>query len=731
MVVDLTEAAGRQRFDDLLSQADVWVDASRPGELAAIDPGLDPPAVAARHPHLVVTSVTDFGQTGPYATHLGTDLISIAMGGLLFRSGSPDRPPVAPPGSMGHDSAGVAAALATVLAVWQRRVDGLGQHLDVAATEAVANLTDWGIPGWSLSGGTGARAGAGPIYPIYPCADGHVRMVSPLNPREWQALREWLDDPEELAGPEWDDITHRFANAATINELIVRFFSTRGKEELARDAMERGLAVTPVLRPGEVLDNEHATSRATFADTEVAPGVAGRLMAGWFSVDGERAGYRDRAPHPGEHDDAAWSDDGWSAPEAQPGTVPAERPLEGLRVLDFGVGAVGVEGGRLLAEYGADVIKVESSVHPDFIRVVFGSDMNPMFASSSRTKRSLGVNLETEAGRDLVLRLVEAADVVVENSATGVMARLGMDHASLSERNPGIVMVSSQLMGDRGTWSGWKGYGPNTRAPGGITWLWAHPDQEDDPPGTSAVHPDHFVGRLLALLAVALLLRRERTGRGGHADAAQIDTAMGQIGDLLLAESVAAGSVRPVGNTSERGAPWGVYPCAGEDEWCVICVRSDDEWERLRAAIGAPAWTEGASYGTADGRLSARAEIDDRLGEWTGERGAREVMEVLQAAGVPAGMVLHPALQAEDPQFQARRFMQAVDQPGLGSLVLEGPAFRGSRLADPLVRPAPATGQHTREVCATLLGLSDAEVDELVGAGVLEEPVPEGETSDG
>ena len=726
MVIDLGDDEGRKRLDDLLAGADVWVESSLPGELSAVDPSLDPSVVVTRHPHLVITSVTDFGRTGPYAGYVGTDMISVAMGGLLFRSGSPERPPLVSPGNLGHDAAGAAAALGTLLALRQRYADGLGQHLDVSATEAVANLTDWGLPTWSDSGATAARAGAGAIYPIYPCADGHVRMVSPLNPREWRSLVEWLGRPEEIAGPEWDQIMHRFGHAETINDLIVRFFSTRSKGELSDDAMERGLAVTPVLRPGEVLRNEHAASRETFGEVEVASGVKGRLMAGWFSVDGDRAGYRYRAPDVGEHDDEGWPDGtrmAFGDAEGDPGSSPS-RPLEGIRVLDFGIGAVGVEGSRILAEYGADVIKIESSVHPDFIRVVFGSDMNPLFASSSRTKRSLGVNLDTDEGRALVLRLAAHADVVVENSATGVMDRLGMDHASLSALNPGIVMVSSQLMGSHGVWRGWKGYGPNTRAPGGITWLWSHPEDEDEPPGSSAVHPDHFVGRLLALLAVAMLLRRERTGRGGHADAAQIDTAMALIGDLLLQESITPGSVHPLGNRSERGVPWGVFPCEGDDEWCAICVRSDDEWERLRQALGDPEWAAGPAYATAQGRREDLAAIEGRLEGWTGARGAREVMETLQAAGVPAGMVLHPALQAEDPHFEARDFAQPVEQPGVGPLLLEGPAFRGSRMAGPLVEAAPATGEHTREVCTTLLGMSDDEVDALVEAGVLEEVEP-------
>jgi crotonobetainyl-CoA:carnitine CoA-transferase CaiB-like acyl-CoA transferase len=154
----------------------------------------------------------------------------------------------------------------------------------------------------------------------------------------------------------------------------------------------------------------------------------------------------------------------------------------------------------------------------------------------------------------------------------------------------------------------------------------------------------------------------------------------------------------------------------------VINVRDDDEWARQRAAIGDPAWAQDAAYATAEGRLARRREIDERLAAWTSPRSAREVMETLQARGVPAGMVQNPKQQLEDPHLAARGYHRPIEQPGIGRLVLEGPAFHGSALPEPIVAPAPALGQHTREVCAELLGMATGEIERLIADGVLEVP---------
>jgi crotonobetainyl-CoA:carnitine CoA-transferase CaiB-like acyl-CoA transferase len=223
----------------------------------------------------------------------------------------------------------------------------------------------------------------------------------------------------------------------------------------------------------------------------------------------------------------------------------------------------------------------------------------------------------------------------------------------------------------------------------------------------------------VAVNALAALLRRERSGRGGHGEVAQVEVVTAMLGDLLCKAGIEPGSVVPRGNRNERGAPWGAYRCAGDDQWCVITVRDDDDWRRLRRALGDPAWARERAYDTAAGRFAAQDALDAALGEWTGARSKAEVAQTLQRHGVPCGPMLTGTDQLDDPHFVARGYPRWTEQQDLGRIAFEGPCFRGSGMLDADIRQAPRLGEHTREICRDLLGMDDAEIDALDAAGVL------------
>jgi crotonobetainyl-CoA:carnitine CoA-transferase CaiB-like acyl-CoA transferase len=734
VVLGLHTEDGRVDFETLVAGADALIESSGPGGLAAIDVSVAPRGLAAAYPHLVVCSISHFGADGPHADWSGTDLVDAAAGNMAYRFGPRHRAPLAPPGSMASDSAGIAAAVA-VLAAWHQALgNGHGQWLDVSAVEAMANLGDWSLPMFSALGRDQVRDGAGTLYPIYRCADGHLRMVTPLTGREWTALVEWLGHPDSVSGDEWIQPAYRMARLAELRDVLAKFFADKPRDATVADGIARGLAIAPVLQPGEVLDHPHFVSRHTFTDVEVAPGTTARLVDGFASIDGVRAGVRTAPPAlPSASGLAAAAIDPWPArPTPDESFGLGTRPFAGIRVLDFGIGGVGVECSRLLALLGADVVKIESSANPDFQRVVLGGQMNGAFASSSRSKRALGVSLTDPEGVKLVHRLASVADVVVENRGTGALDRLGVGWDALHAVNPRLVMVSSQLMGDRGTWSDWKGYGPITRAVSGLAWLWNHPEDLDDPQGVTTIHPDHQAGRWMAVLTAALLLRRARTGEGGRADVAQVEVIVGQLGDLLAAESVTPGCVRPTGNEGPD-APWGVFRCADltdeglapgvEEDWIAVSVRDDADWARLAEVVGAPEWRDPGLAARA-ARQARHAELDSRLGLWTATQTALDAATRLQAAGVPAARLVHPRTLPEDEHERSRDFIVSLEQPGVGPMRFEGPPFRGPSLGPPIETPAPWPGEHTREVCREWLALPDAEIDALLASGALEQYTP-------
>jgi crotonobetainyl-CoA:carnitine CoA-transferase CaiB-like acyl-CoA transferase len=234
--------------------------------------------------------------------------------------------------------------------------------------------------------------------------------------------------------------------------------------------------------------------------------------------------------------------------------------------------------------------------------------------------------------------------------------------------------------------------------------LWNYPEEENRPAGSTNIYPDHFVGRLGALAAVAGLFQRERTGVGYHAEAAQFEGAIGFFGDWLARESLAPGSVRPRGNASERGAPWGVYPCAGEDEWVAICVRSDAEWQALCEALDSPEWTRAPGLETTLGRIAARAELDRHLAVWTRTQAPHAVMHLLQARGVPAGALHHPAHEMADPHLRAWATWRASTSRRSGGSRPRAPSSARA-ICPRRSSAAPMLGQHSREVCREWLAL--------------------------
>lgn len=727
VVVDLGTDSGRAGFERLLAGADVWIETTRPGTLAAV--GLDPKEVAERHAHLVVLSVTDFGQTGPYRDYEGSDPVLSAVAWVLFRAGVPELPPVLPPGSLPYDMVGAGAALAALTACLDRDRTGRGQYLDMSVMEAVAQLTDWGLTSYSVIRKLGrygeVRDGGGSVYPVIPCADGFVRPAM-VTVGEWRKLRAWIGESgiggELIQQDHWDDQVARFgAFDELLRPVFVEFFAEKTMIEASTEGQKRGIPITPMLTPAGAMQADQFSYLGSFADHPVGD-ETGRIPSGFLLVDGRRVGAMTPAPRPGAErvEDVGWEPRRCVAGE---GTTGAGRPFSGLRVLEFGVAGAVPEMGRLLAEYGADVIRIETPKRPDLFRQLGGpTGMSPVFASSNRATRSFGVDYTDPAGAELVVDLVKGADVVMENLPPGTLDPYGLGLDRLRAVNPDVLVVSSQSMGRRGPWSSWRGYGSNTQLPSGMSWLWSFPDREEPVPQNVAF-PDHFVGRLGAFVVAAeLIARRRGRARGRHVEIVQAEMAVNLLGEIYLQESLDPGSARPRGNRSPLGAPWGVYRCAGEQRWCVITCRTDDQWRGLAAAMGDPEWSEDPALAAAAGRAAAHDLLDERISAWTAERDDKEVMRILQAHGVPAGYMMYMSDQPDDPHLRQRGYVREVDQPPLGPVLFEGPAFHATGLPDPLTGPAPLLGEHTLEVWTGVLGRDPAEAARLIERGILVRP---------
>ena len=489
IVLDTETAAGQQQLLDVLRRADIWIDTA-PAEVRR-DTALDVEAVRAAVPDLVVVSVRPFGEAGPYAGYQASDPVLFALSGMLSLSRLTGRPPLPPPGRIAYDVGGAIAAYTALVGLWDRLETGRGHRFQVSLHEAMVQAGDAVLPVAEQLGPGGPLS-----YPTYRCTDGFVRLVL-LLPRHTEAMLAWLGEDREDGPPDP-------ANTAELAAEYRRFFASRDVASTVDEAQRRGIPLAPVLTLQAVLDAEPLRAGGVFVDGEVIADRRAVIPAGLFQIGDDNAGFRHRAPDVGEHTDevlAATDTSHRVSVTHVPAAAPPP-PLAGVRVLDFGVVYAAPETGKLLADFGADVIRVESRSNPDLARLAGGAaGMSAQFVTLNRNKRSFGVDLKSDVGRELVRRLVQRSDVLVENMARGVLDKLGLGADELRELNPGLIIVSSQLFGRAGAWSDWRGFGPSARGAGGLSGLWRYADDETGFADSTSVFPDHFVGRLGALAA--------------------------------------------------------------------------------------------------------------------------------------------------------------------------------------------------------------------------------------
>jgi crotonobetainyl-CoA:carnitine CoA-transferase CaiB-like acyl-CoA transferase len=734
LVVDLTTPAGRARFTALARDADAIVDTRPPGELDAMGLGFE--QLRAEHPRLVQTSITPFGQQGPYRDWIGSDLVTSALGGALYVTGDADDPPVRLAGRQAYVTASLAAASGTLIALHHARRSGRGQRVDVSVLEAVVSATHiCGIGKWRDDGIVPRRNGTGLFASVpsgtYACRDGLVYLMV-NRPRHWQTLAAWIaevtgvdsvQDPL-FEGPSSRRIPYRDLIDTYVADLTARFTVA----EVYAEGQRRHLAFTPVRSADAVVRDEHLAARDFFVavpqqdGTRITlPGPPYRLAATPWAV---------RRPAP-RIDEAAADLEPRSAPIA-PSISPASSAsgrgaLAGLRVLELTVAMAGPWIGRFMAACGAEVIRVESRNHPDVVRLYVppsaperGVDPqgSPWFTDWNAGKRFVALDLEKPEAVAICRRLAACSDVVVENNAAGVVDKLGLGWERLRAAKPDLVMLGTSGYGDRGPHRGYVTWGPNIEALSGLATLSGFAERACTI--TQYAYPD-VVSALHGLVAVlAALAHRDRTGAGQYVNVAQLEATIATVGDVM-ADVLATGRVpERSGNRSESGAPYGCYRCRGVDRWCAITVESEDAWQRFCRAVDHREWRDDVRFRTQRERLANAAALDALVEGWTSEREATVAMRTLQEAGVAAGVVQNVADLAADPQLAARGFFEHVRHCTRGEVEATGVPLGLTETPPRTGIAGQAIAQDHRYVFEEILGMSRDEVARAVASGAIE-----------
>ncbi len=672
-----------------------------------------------------------------------TDLTAMAAGGHIVLNGFPEDPPVYAGGNLSHKQGSIAMAEAALALITQRRRGGEGAdggRITVSMQEAVAFTTLQTASGnfWSwhqMSPDRHIPIGSGATFQA---GDGHWLSFT-IHPPHWSRFVDWVDEvlgleDGQLRGGDWEDEFWREQQQDEIRPWIQRLCQALTVTELHDRGQELGLLVLPINTVEEVANDPHLWARGYFQEVP-HPQLNTNVILPRSPVRTRGVQPQaQRAPMLGEHNDRYLPAAGSPAPtEAPParesGTArygpppPPRRPLDGVRVLDFTWAIAGSLGTRLLADLGAEVLKIESESRIDPIRYRgvqppdhFSINTNGTFNDCAGGKKSVTLNLKTEEGIAAVRELAEQSDIVTSNYTPYRLDRWGIGYDDLKEINDDIIVVNVAVMGIDGPRAEWRSYGNGVVAMCGLAWRSGFPRRA--PIGLGTLHTDFTVPFYLAASVMSALDHRERTGEGRYLEIAQYETAV-QLLDTELIESLNGVEERPrQGNRSAWMSPHGVFAAAGDDRWVAIACRDDADWQRLCRVIGRADLASRDALTTLSGRQAHEDEIEAALSEWTRSQDEWTSARLLLNAGVPAS----PIERLED-------FFTGQDRSMLGyyneAESPEGPTFKiihepilwdGERLP---ARRAPTWGEHTEAVLQGLLGYTDDDMARLAAAGTL------------
>jgi crotonobetainyl-CoA:carnitine CoA-transferase CaiB-like acyl-CoA transferase len=705
----------REVFVKLLASAHLFIEATPVGDLEDLD--FTDAKLKDINAGLVTISLTPFGRTGPYSHYKGCDAIANAAGGFLFGQGDDTKGQCTAPSHLAYQVAACVAAVLGLAGIRHARATGAGQRIDVSLQEALTFTNSSSVARYTrenrLERRPGVRDYGGAGTNIYRCKDGRYVHFTTNMPHMWREFTQnWMTD-KTLAGPEWENSRYRDAHSGEVSKAFTNFIGEFTAEEFANEAQRRHLAAAPLNTVGQFVECEQLRSRQWLQEIEhpiiggyTAPGFPMRLSLTPMQI-------RWPAPLLDQHRNEILA-------ELEHGTPPsnasralddcARQPmLEGLRMADLTQQYAGPLGTAMLAYYGMEVVKVESAV------VASKDRETAAHADMNRAKLGCTLNLRHPQGKELFKQLVAVSDVVVDNFSTGVLERLGFSFEILQQINPRIVQVVMPGWGLTGPLKSWVAWGWQLLAYTGIMRLWGYPDSPMEA-RCKIAWPDRVGAVTMALGVLAALEYQQRTGRGQFIEAGMLEAQGSMMGPAILDFTVNGHEWDAMGYREVLGepyAPYGCYPCRGEDNWIIVACASDLEWLRIVSLIGESSWATDPRFATKSGRQEHHAEIDRKLSEWTRRYTPRQAFRLLQEAGVAAGIPCSGEDLYYDLHLRERGHIVETETRPWGKITHHGLPGIPSLSAANAARPAPWMGANNHRVFGEILRLSNEEIDEL------------------
>lgn len=737
VALDLQTASDRAQLHRLLDRADLVIESSSPEPL-------HPVTAAYPDRRLVKLYVSPFGLSGPYREFRSTPFTDYAAGGQMFVTGEPDREPLQGAGRQPEYAAGTYGFSAALAALRYRGQGASGQAIDVSHMEAMASMHQWTSVKWTHTGTIERRIGnryssAHPIT-IYPCKDGYIAL-SAAGDLSTERFLSVIGLGHLLADPRFASGLDRLEHYEAFDAELLPWLMAHTVDEIVSLGQQVRVPVGPVPGMLELLQDRHLAARGFWQSAEVGgrtlryPGPPFRLSRhAWQTLPPPQLDSR----AVGEGSVGALREAPVAA-QPQPSATQASTlrsspsPLAGVRVLDLSRVWAGPLAGRILGDLGADVIRVEAtwSRGPREVSDEYAArtgrypqgragerpwNREGMFNKFNRNKRAITLQLDTPSGRALFERLVQTADVVLENYSPRVMPQLGLGYERLSELNPSIVYIGMPGFGWTGPSRDWVALGTMIEPAAGLSSLMGYAGGGPYKSGVAWADP---VAALHAAAAVLIALHDREAdpdGRGQAIELAQIEGMIDFIGEEVLAAQVRGADAPRRGNRHPSYAPQGCYHCSGDDRWIALSITSDAEWQALCRLAGLD---DALACLTLDERMVRHDELDAVIGVWTATQDHIDLMRRLQEAGIAAVAAFDARELVENEQLAARGFWVPITHPDAGTFVFPGFPAHLSATPASYRRPAPGLGEHNLDVLGGLLGLGWNELRALEAEGVI------------
>jgi crotonobetainyl-CoA:carnitine CoA-transferase CaiB-like acyl-CoA transferase len=739
VALDPTEDPGRRAVRSMVEGADLVIESAARGGLT--DWGLDWEELRRGRSGLSVVHISGFGATGPYSHYQWDDIVVQAMSGALLLQGHPVQDPVKLPGHLALYFVGHVAALGGLAAVLSAEAGQSGSYIDCSALEALATLPSRQAPllGFQYRGCVPdppeVQSPTSTLIPVgvFPCADGYVALMSTT--QQLDEMLSVLGDPDAKAAFQHPDAFDRPETKEALDVALYTWLAARTRAEATAAAQEAGWPLTGVYTVAEVLEADHLHQRNFWIHADDPVCGALELPGPWCRFEEGGWSLRRLAPQLGEHNGEVEADVGEEARgrRSTPATAcaPPRPPLEGIRVVDLTVVWSGPYATMLLADLGAEVIRVENPfvlppttkgyhprpilMNPGFLGNLYGParpgapdrpwNRHAMNNSIARNKLSVTIDTRRAEGRELLMRLAEQSDVFIDNFKASGLDRIGIDVSELRRRNPSLIVVRLPPAGLSGDYAGYTGFGAQFDALSGLLSVCGH--LGCDPTATPATtYMDGASGPAGAFAVMAALRYRAATGRGQFVELSQHENVINHLGDMFI-DQQAGIEPRRWGNRDSLRAPQGLYPCQEARRWIAIAVCDDSMWSSLAEVIGHPELRTDQRFATAAARRANHDELDAVISDWTATQPMMEAFHLLQSAGVAAGPLLDDVLLTSDPHLKARGWFRPLDSADVGTHLHPGQAFTG--VPHTWRRGSPTLGEDNEYVYKRILGIPDED----------------------